>query len=85
MIDFYYWPTPNGWKIAIALEELGLAYKVLPVNIGRGEQFEPNFAKRPFLSLRNRKDPLCYRAVSTRGTPPLRRIKSAARRPGIHL
>lgn len=45
MIDFYYWPTPNGWKIAIALEELGLAYKVLPVNIGRGEQFEPSFAR----------------------------------------
>ena len=43
MIDLYYWPTPNGWKITIALEELALPYKVVPVNIGRGEQFEPAF------------------------------------------
>ncbi|MDE0920382.1 MAG: glutathione S-transferase N-terminal domain-containing protein [Arenicellales bacterium] len=45
MIDFYYWPTPNGWKIAIALEEMDLAYQLLPINIGRGEQFEPAFSK----------------------------------------
>ena len=45
MIDFYYWPTPNGWKIAIALEEMALAYRVIPINIGRGEQFDPEFAK----------------------------------------
>lgn len=44
MIDFYYWPTPNGWKIAIMLEECGLAYRTLFVNIGKGEQFEPAFA-----------------------------------------
>ena len=43
MIDLYYWPTPNGWKISIALEELGLTYAVKPVNIGRGEQFLPDF------------------------------------------
>lgn len=43
MIDLYYWPTPNGWKITIALEELGLPYAVRPVNIGRGEQFTPEF------------------------------------------
>jgi GST-like protein len=43
MIDLHYWPTPNGWKISIALEELGLPYKLLPVNIGRGEQFKPEF------------------------------------------
>ena len=43
MIDLHYWPTPNGWKITIALEELGLPYKVVPVNIGRGEQFKPDF------------------------------------------
>lgn len=43
MIDLYYWPTPNGWKASIALEELGLAYRVLPVHIGRGEQFQPDF------------------------------------------
>ena len=43
MIDLYYWPTPNGWKISILLEELGLPYRVKYVNIGRGEQFEPSF------------------------------------------
>ncbi len=43
MIDLYYWPTPNGWKVSIALEELGLAYRVIPVNIGRGAQFQPEF------------------------------------------
>jgi len=43
MIDLHYWPTPNGWKISIMLEECGLAYKVVPVNIGRGEQFKPQF------------------------------------------
>jgi GST-like protein len=43
MIDLYYWPTPNGWKITIMLEETGLTYRVIPVNIGRGEQFRPEF------------------------------------------
>lgn len=43
MIDLYYWPTPNGLKISIMLEEVGLPYKVIPVNIGRGEQFTPEF------------------------------------------
>ena len=43
MIDLYYWPTPNGWKISILLEELGLPYRTVPVNIGRGDQFEPSF------------------------------------------
>ena len=43
MIDLHYWPTPNGWKISIMLEECGLAYKLVPVNIARGEQFEPAF------------------------------------------
>ena len=43
MIDLYYWPTPNGWKITIALEEMELPYKTVPVNIGRGEQFTPEF------------------------------------------
>ena len=49
MIDFHYWPTPNGWKVAIALEELALEYRLLPVNIGRGEQFEPAFLAGLFL------------------------------------
>jgi GST-like protein len=43
MIDFYYWPTPNGWKVAILLEELGEAYNLIPVNISRGDQFKPEF------------------------------------------
>jgi GSH-dependent disulfide-bond oxidoreductase len=42
-IDLYYWPTPNGWKITILLEELGAPYDVKYVNIGKGEQFEPAF------------------------------------------
>jgi GSH-dependent disulfide-bond oxidoreductase len=43
MIDFYYWPTPNGWKIAIMLEECALPYRMIPVDIGRGDQFTPEF------------------------------------------
>ena len=43
MIDFYYWPTPNGWKISIMLEECGIEYRTIPVNIGRGDQFKPEF------------------------------------------
>ncbi len=39
MIDLYYWPTPNGWKIPIALEEMGLEYNVIPVDINAGDQF----------------------------------------------
>jgi GSH-dependent disulfide-bond oxidoreductase len=44
-IELYYWPTPNGWKISVALEEMGLPYVMKPVNIGKGEQFEPAFLK----------------------------------------
>jgi GSH-dependent disulfide-bond oxidoreductase len=43
MIDLYYWPTPNGQKVSIFLEETGLPYKVVPVDIAKGEQFEPKF------------------------------------------
>lgn len=42
-IDFYYWPTPNGWKVSIFLEETGIPYNVIPVDIGAGEQFQPEF------------------------------------------
>ncbi|HZH28706.1 MAG TPA: glutathione binding-like protein [Azospirillaceae bacterium] len=45
MIDLYYWTTPNGHKITMFLEEVGLPYRVLPVNIGKGEQFKPEFLK----------------------------------------
>jgi GSH-dependent disulfide-bond oxidoreductase len=44
-IDLFYWPTPNGWKISIALEEMQLPYRVHYVDIGKGEQFEPDFLK----------------------------------------
>ena len=44
-IDLYYWPTPNGWKISIALEELGLPYELHKVDIGAGDQFKPDFLK----------------------------------------
>ncbi|MCZ8262191.1 MAG: glutathione S-transferase N-terminal domain-containing protein [Beijerinckiaceae bacterium] len=44
-IDLHYWPTPNGWKISIALEELGLPYQVHLVDITKGEQFQPDFLK----------------------------------------
>ena len=43
MIHLYYWPTPNGRKISIMLEECGLEYKMIPVDIGRGDQFKPEF------------------------------------------
>jgi GST-like protein len=43
MIDLYYWPTPNGWKVSIMLEECGLAYRTIPVDIGSGDQFKPEF------------------------------------------
>lgn len=45
MIDLYYWPTPNGYKISLFLEETGLPYQLKPVHIGRGEQFKPEFLK----------------------------------------
>ncbi|WP_374447248.1 glutathione S-transferase family protein [Stella sp.] len=45
MIDLYTWTTPNGRKVSIMLEELGLDYRVHPVNIGKGEQFQPDFLK----------------------------------------
>ena len=44
-IEVYFWPTPNGYKITCALEEMGLPYVVKPVNIARGEQFKPEFLK----------------------------------------
>jgi GST-like protein len=42
-LDFYYWPTPNGWKVSILLEELGLPYTTHMLNIGKGDQFTPEF------------------------------------------
>ncbi len=45
MIELYFWPTPNGWKITVMLEECGLPYRLVPVRIGRGDQFKPEFLK----------------------------------------
>ena len=45
MIDLYTWPTPNGHKVHIMLEETGLAYDVIPIDIGKGDQFDPAFLK----------------------------------------
>lgn len=45
MIELYYWTTPNGHKITIFLEEVGLPYTIVPVNIGAGDQFKPEFLK----------------------------------------
>ena len=45
MIDVYFWMTPNGYKVTIALEELGIPYNVIPINIGKGDQFKPEFLK----------------------------------------
>jgi GSH-dependent disulfide-bond oxidoreductase len=45
MIDLYYWPTPNGWKISIMLEECELPYRTIPVDIGGGDQFKPDFLR----------------------------------------
>jgi len=45
MIDLYYWPTPNGHKITLFLEEAGVEYRIVPVNIGAGAQFEPDFLR----------------------------------------
>ena len=43
MIDLYYWTTPNGHKITIFLEETRLSYRIIPVNISKGDQFKPEF------------------------------------------
>ncbi len=43
MIDFYFWTTPNGYKVLMFLEETGIPYRTVPVNISKGEQFEPEF------------------------------------------
>ena len=45
MIDVHYWPTPNGWKVTIMLEECGLPYNIVPVDIGGGDQFTAEFLR----------------------------------------
>ena len=74
MIDVHYWPTPNGWKITIALEELGLPYEVVPVNIGHGDQFKPEFLA---ISPNNRM-PAIVDHDPADGGPPLSVFESGA-------
>lgn len=45
MIDLHYWPTPNGWKVSIALEECGFEYNLIPIDIGGGDQFTAEFLR----------------------------------------
>lgn len=66
MIDLYYWPTPNGWKISIMLEECGLPYRFVPVNIGTGEQFSAEFLA---ISPNNRMPAIVDHAPSGGGAP----------------
>ena len=66
MIDLHYWPTPNGWKISMMLEECSLPYRLVPVNIGKGEQFAPEFLK---ISPNNRMPAIVDHEPASGGAP----------------
>ncbi|HQT27315.1 MAG TPA: glutathione S-transferase N-terminal domain-containing protein [Burkholderiales bacterium] len=66
MIDLYYWTTPNGHKITIFLEEAGIPYRIVPVNIGKGDQFSEEFLK---ISPNNKIPAIVDNAPSDRGEP----------------
>jgi GST-like protein len=66
MIDLYYWTTPNGHKITLFLEEAGLDYRIHPINIGKGEQFHPEFLK---ISPNNRIPAIVDHAPADKGKP----------------
>ena len=66
MIDLFYWPTPNGWKISLMLEECALPYTLKPVNIGTGEQFSPEFLA---ISPNNRMPAIVDHAPTGGGAP----------------
>ena len=66
MIDLYYWPTPNGHKITIALEEMGLPYTIHRIDIGKGDQFKPDFLK---IAPNNRMPAIVDRAPADGGAP----------------
>src|SRR5215475_6898384 len=74
MIDLYYWPTPNGHKITIFLEEAQLPYRILPINIARGEQFRPDFLE----IAPNNRMPAIVDSEPTDGTGPLSVFESGA-------
>lgn len=66
MIDLYFWPTPNGYKISLFLEEAGLDYRLVPVNIGAGDQFKPDFLR---FSPNNRMPAIIDHAPADGGAP----------------
>src|SRR5579871_4619081 len=66
MIELHYWPTPNGHKVTMFLEEAGLAYELIPVNIGKGDQFKPDFLK---IAPNNRMPALVDREPADKGAP----------------
>lgn len=66
MIELYYWPTPNGHKITIFLEETALEYQIFPVNIGAGDQFKPDFLK---IAPNNRMPAIIDRSPADGGEP----------------
>ncbi|MGY4155639.1 GST-like protein [Bradyrhizobium sp. USDA 4461] len=74
MIELYYWPTPNGHKVTILLEELGLPYTIVPINIFAGEQFDPEFLK---ISPNNRM-PAIVDTVPTGSANPISIFESGA-------
>ena len=74
MLDVYYWGTPNGLKIKLFLEEAGLPYRIIPVDIGKGQQFEPNFLR---ISPNNR-IPAIVDNEPADGGPPLSVFESGA-------
>jgi GSH-dependent disulfide-bond oxidoreductase len=74
MIELYYWPTPNGHKITLFLEETGLDYRLVPVDIGAGEQFKPEFLA---IAPNNRIPAITDHAPADRGEP-LSKFESGA-------
>jgi len=66
MIDLHYWPTPNGHKVTLFLEETGTPYTIIPVNIGAGEQFKPEFLR---ISPNNRMPAIVDQAPAGGGAP----------------
>jgi glutathione S-transferase len=66
MFDLHYWPTPNGHKITLMLEECGLDYRIVPVDIGSGAQFEPDFLK---IAPNNRMPAIVDHAPADGGAP----------------
>ena len=74
MIDLYYWTTPNGHKITMFLEETQLPYRIIPINIGKGEQFAPDFLK----IAPNNRIPAIVDQTPEDGGPPLSIFESGA-------